>query len=686
MKHKILWFGLLLMGTKQLKAQTQTIFKQNLDSVIVKAYLSEQPLLSTPSSAYVINNQTIDLKGINSFLPILNGVSGVRMEERSPGSYRLSIRGSVLRSPFGVRNVKIYYDDFPLTDAGGNTYLNLIPFSGIKNIEILKGPDGSLFGANSGGVVLLNSMASANETNVTLKTGSYGMFNESVGIQNSKGKIKYLINQDFQRADGYRDHSFMRRHYLQTQERYKYGKSNQIRFSGFYSDLGYQTPGGLNLSQLETNPRSARPATKIFPSAETQGAGIYNKTGFMGLANEMFLTPAIKNFTSVSTILTNLRNPFITNYETRKENSLAIRSYFEIKKSLNNANQIQGNLGWEYQHTETDITNHENNMGIKGKVSAADRIQTQQQFIFGKVALQSGLRFKADAGLSLNFYRYSFQALPQSTSFNNGEKYFKPQLMPRLAMSYLVGNNMALRTTISKGYSPPTTAEVRASDAIINTNLNVETGWNYEVGIRFSDKSKRLYADISAFTYQLNNAIVRRTKGADQDFFVNAGGTRQNGLEGQFKYNFIKRETGFVKSLDAETAITLYDFKFLDYTVGQSVFSGNDLTGVPDANYTTSIIMQLPSKFSVFVQHQYTSKIPLDDGNTVYATPYHLLQVKAEWNYQFSQKTNFALNVGADNVLNQNYSLGNDSNAFGGRFYNAAPLRNYFVGLKMNLK
>ena len=42
------------------------------------------------------------------------------MEERSPGSYRLSIRGSLLRSPFGVRNVKLYLDDFIFTDAGGN--------------------------------------------------------------------------------------------------------------------------------------------------------------------------------------------------------------------------------------------------------------------------------------------------------------------------------------------------------------------------------------------------------------------------------------------------------------------------------------------------------------------------------------------------------------------------------------
>ena len=68
--------------------------------------------------------------------------------ERSPGSYRLSVRGSLLRSPWGVRNVKVYMDEFPLTDAGGNTYLNLIDTRSINRIEVLKGPHGGLFGAN----------------------------------------------------------------------------------------------------------------------------------------------------------------------------------------------------------------------------------------------------------------------------------------------------------------------------------------------------------------------------------------------------------------------------------------------------------------------------------------------------------------------------------------------------------
>ncbi|MDQ3536981.1 MAG: TonB-dependent receptor, partial [Bacteroidota bacterium] len=39
--------------------------------------------------------------------------------------------------------------------------------------------------------------------------------------------------------------------------------------------------------------------------------------------------------------------------------------------------------------------------------------------------------------------------------------------------------------------------------------------------------------------------------------------------------------------------------------------------------------------------------------------------------------------VGVDNLLNEEYSLGNDLNAFGGRFYQPSPERNYFAGLRV---
>ncbi|HAK10944.1 MAG TPA: hypothetical protein DCO78_02310, partial [Chitinophagaceae bacterium] len=61
------------------------------------------------------------------------------------------MRGSLLRSPFGVRNTKIYLNDFILSDAGGNTYLNLLALTQLQQIEIIKGPAASMYGTGTGG-------------------------------------------------------------------------------------------------------------------------------------------------------------------------------------------------------------------------------------------------------------------------------------------------------------------------------------------------------------------------------------------------------------------------------------------------------------------------------------------------------------------------------------------------------
>lgn len=154
---------------------TDTTRAQVLAEVVVKGYEQNRALKEVAAPVSVINQQQLQRYGPGSILPAVNATPGVRMEERSPGSYRLNIRGSSLRSPFGVRNVKIYWNDIPFTDPGGNTYLNQFSFYNISAVEILKGPGSSLYGAGTGGVMLLNSFPNSvgNGLSVNYARGSY---------------------------------------------------------------------------------------------------------------------------------------------------------------------------------------------------------------------------------------------------------------------------------------------------------------------------------------------------------------------------------------------------------------------------------------------------------------------------------------------------------------------------------
>ncbi len=650
---------------------------QFLDEVTVKAYLREQSLISLPASATLVLQQQLKQRNVQSLLPALNSISGVKMEERSPGSYRLSIRGSLLRSSFGVRNIKVYYDDFPLTDAGGNTYLNLIDQNTIKKIEILKGPDGSLFGANSGGVVLLNSSAEKQQTSSGVTAGSYGLLSQFLHTDIYKEKYSMSLNQAYQQADGFRENTAMGRLFLQTQQKWKYQNNAMLKFSGFYADMDYRTPGGLNLAQMQENPRGAR------ANARELHVGIANKSIFAGLAHEKQFSDRFRHVVSVSGILTDFKNPFFTNYETRKENSFAVRTYLELKTKQEHPVNGLWNLGWEYQNGSTNIINHTNNKGTAGEVTAADKISNQTQFLFNRFALNIGKRLKTEASLSLNFADITFASLPQSLENNSGKKKFKPALMPRFAASYLINSHIAARGIVSRGYSLPTTAEVRADDARINPDLEPEQGWNYETGLRINNRKQTFYLDLALFYYNLDNAIVRRTNSNSEEYFINTGGTRQKGLELQANTILYRSVSYFLQEINWNSALTLSDFKFRDYLINGNDYSGNRLTGIPTVNTANSLEFSFKPNLTLYIQHIYNGRTSLNDAETVFADAYHLIQTKLNWEKSLGKRS-LNIYIGSDNLLNEDYSLGNDLNAFGARYFNPAANRSFFAGLSVN--
>jgi iron complex outermembrane receptor protein len=686
----LIFIFLMALGVKA-QDKSNTLKKDSakqLQSVTIRGYLSEQPVLRVPASVGVISQAQLSLQPDNSFISVLNTVPGVRAEERSPGSYRLSIRGSLLRSPFGIRDVKIYYDELPLTDAGGNTYLNAIDFNSIHNMEVLKGPDGSLFGANSGGVVLLspvNRHADSNYVSAGLNGGSYGLLHENTALQQHSGNYQLNLNQAYENYDGYRQHSAMKRNYIQAVNNWTYNTNDDIRVLAFYSDLSYETPGGLTLAQYEANPQSARPPTKATPGAVQQKAGIYQKIIYGGVVNEYHINDQLRNVLSVFGTYVDFANPFITDYENRYEGTYGFRTYFEYtgEKQANFA--WKANLGVEWQQTDADINNYGNRNGVRDTAQTLDKINTNQHFFFTRYMADIAKRLHVEAALSLNFYDYEFLNVYPNEETAYTDRHFTPQLMPRIALSYQITNDFAWRASVSRGYSTPTTAEIRPTDHTINPNLEAEYGWNYETGFRIRNKDESMYLDASVFYYHLQNAIVPRFNADETEYYINAGGTNQPGFELYFTDWFIRQNnSGFIRGLQFNESLTFDKFTFSsDYHDATNNYAGNHLTGVPEQVIVSSIQIKFPKYFYLFIEHNYTAQIPLNDGNTAYAPHYNLLQAKVGWQHKFNRKSRMEIYAGADNLLNEKYSLGNDLNAVGNRYYNAAPLRNYYLGFNV---
>ena len=106
---------------------------------------------------------------------------------------------------------------------------------------------------------------------------------------------------------------------------------------------------------------------------------------------------------------------------------------------------------------------------------------------------------------------------------------------------------------------------------------------------------------------------------------------------------------------------------------------------MPKQVFTGGIDVNLHNGFYGHITINHTSALPLDDANSIYAKSYTLIGSRLGYKTSFNQKLPIDFFIGADNILDQTYSLGNDLNAAGGRYFNAAPRRNYYVGIQFDL-
>jgi iron complex outermembrane recepter protein len=140
-----------------------------------------------------------------------------------------------------------------------------------------------------------------------------------------------------------------------------------------------------------------------------------------------------------------------------------------------------------------------------------------------------------------------------------------------------------------------------------------------------------------------------------------------------------------ITGLKLWSGITLNQYEFTDYVKGNTSYSGNQLTGTPKQVLTGGIDLTLIKKIHFYVTANHTSEIPLNDANSVFAKSYTLISSRASYKSTAHGNLPFELFAGADNLLDQTYSLGNDLNAAGGRYFNAAPRRNYYFGIKLGV-
>jgi len=169
-------FALWPLGATAAGAESTDVPAVALQEIVVSATKRDTPILETPISMTVIGADVLDTANIDAAADFERMVPGLTAIDSGPGQKRYALRG--LQSA-GGSEVALYYDDIPISGLPGSTLDTGADQPDLKlwdvdRIEILRGPQGTLYGNGSmgGAIRILSKRPELSEASAAVE--SYG--------------------------------------------------------------------------------------------------------------------------------------------------------------------------------------------------------------------------------------------------------------------------------------------------------------------------------------------------------------------------------------------------------------------------------------------------------------------------------------------------------------------------------
>ncbi|SDL56566.1 iron complex outermembrane recepter protein [Salinimicrobium catena] len=663
---------------------------ESLSEVVLRSTLIPRELMRTPASVSILGQEEIQRTDKTNILSAVDRAPGVNVLQGALNTNKISIRGVGARAQYSSNRIKAYFMGIPLSTAEGETTLDDIDPAVIERVEIIKGPVSSIYGAGLGGVITMYPDLSAKEGStaaVSSTFGSFGLMKHTVNASHSSESTKFSATYNHLSADGYRENGEYDRDSFTLFGQVAGNKKNALSLLGHLVRLKAYIPSSLNREDFENDPSSA-----AYTWAASQGYESYDK-GLLGLSYEQEFS---EKFFHTSSIFMNFRNGYEPRpFDILKEEQVAtgFRTKFGLKNelfSLPSEMSFGGEIYREWYDTATFENLYEEDPG-KGSVAGSNLSNNEQDRsyynLFAQWNVSVSEKLELEAGLNLNSTRYELTDLYTEDEVDQTGNYrFKSIFSPRLGAVYTFLPGKNLYASVSHGFSTPTVAETLTPEGIINTALKPETGVNYEIGFKGNFLDNRLYAEVSAFSIQVDNLLVAERVAEDRYIGRNLGKTDHNGLEFLAKYNF-----NISSWLSAKTFLnaSFNDFYFGDFVDAGTDLSGNDLPAVPDKSLNAGFDLHTSNRFSLFTSFQHEGQMPLNDQNTGYTEAYELLNLKLSYAPDIFKNWETAVFFGINNVFDEHYAASIVPNAvgFGGaepRYFYPGDPRNYFGGISVS--
>ncbi len=677
------------VGFSQENTPADTLNTRNtLGEILITATPVQNELQRIPAAVSVISDQNLERGDQLSIANEMNKVPGIQMQQGTLNTSRISIRGLGARSQYSTNRVKAYLEGIPLTTGEGETTLEDLELNLIKNIEIIKGPASSSYGAGLGGAMLL-AVTKPREEGISVRsqnlTGSYGLFKTGITGLFAGDHTQGFLSHNHLEQEGYRANSGYNRNTYTGYAKVALGENSSLSFFGNYIRLKAYIPSSINAEDFNSDPQRA-----AFTWAQAQGYESYDKA-LAGLSYSWNIHEAHQWTTSV---FTNFRDGYEPRpFDILDENSFA----FGIRSNLQSAFNLfqlsaKSSIGVEYFDENYKAQLYENayesdpgNGSIEGPRFTSQEQDRKYLNLFAQIQLEFSEKLSGTFGLNYNHSRYILKDILNENDTDNSGTYTYPRIfLPQAGLTYEAFTDKFIYATVARGFSLPTVAETLTPEGAINPEIKPETGMNYELGFKGQWFRKRLYTELALYTVQVTNLLVAERVGNDQYVGRNAGKTDHNGLE--FFAQYREYLTGGLM-LQPYASVALNDYSFETFTDRDVNYSGNELTGVADRVINLGLDVSWKN-WSFNTNYRHTGSIPLDDANTIYSDPYNLVNLRSDYKFYLSKTINLNLFGGINNVFNTRYAAQILPNAtgFGGslpRYYYPGEPINFYLGLNL---
>lgn len=657
---------------------------KGFSGVIGKARKRTSSIQTTPETVTAFNAEGIEKTGINNITSFANLVPNLKLSE----TQAVGVNSLVVRGIPQIRNtdapVAFVIDGVTVADP---SLLNQELFD-LALIEVVKGPQGALYGKNAiGGAINIYSKEPTNRFKNTLTVG-YGNANALLGRFISSGAIKKdkiyyrfsaqhkdfdgLLTNEFldEKVDFKDETSFRGQLMFRPSSNFKANLTAQIINADggatYYSVAPGYEDNDFFLVYLNPNPEDGNNiiSQDVLGNSDMKNSSMSANLEF---STEGLKIQSITSYNKIDRSTTgdlDFTELDVANFgldQGEFNNTKTFNQEFRISNRKTNT-KFDWSVGGFYQNLEREF--FQSDLTFSDDFAVTDYVVD-----FNTIALFGFFDYKLNANLTASVgLRFDSDKITLDDSLNAQKDEKRDDvLQPKVSLSYQAKENVLAYVNYGRGYRAGGFNPVITP--LFNRGFEGELSDNYEIGFKTSNKSKRFILNGSVFYSDFEN---RQQFAITSDFFI----------PGNFNYN--KSEIiGF--EIDTKTRVSKYLDILLNYGLVKStikeggftggndgmerdlnVFNDNNTSLVPQNNFNIGLESSIPingkKSIDVSINYNGTGKIYWEDSNASEFTSdaYQLLDAQASLSTD-----KFKLTVWARNILDEQYYMEYSDFGFG---------------------